>query len=297
MNIRKPTVIGLLALMLFSLIGACGKNVTTPSTTIVDDLGRSVTITSSPQRIVSWGPSNTEILFALGLGDKIVGVDDYSNFPAEADDKAKVGGFTPSLEIIVGLDPDMVLAIQGESVAQMESLGLTVVVLDPRDLDGVFADIALVGSITGTEEKAAEIVKDMKKQVKSVKDKVKGAIPVTAFIEIDATNPVKPWTAGPGTFIDSFVTLAGGLNIAGNVPSQWFEYSLEQLVGTDPEVILLTDYSTVESVRQRSGWEDLSAVTTGKVYSLNADLASRPGPRLAQGLAEIANALHPELFH
>ena len=276
---------------------------------IVDDLGRQVTIEGVPERIVSLAPSNTEILFALDLGDDVVGVSDFCDYPPELLDKiddgdvVRVGSDWPgfSLETIVSLTPDVAFAI-GETVPDyvedLEGLGIPVVILQPHDIAGIFEDIELVGQITGAEDAAQDLVDEMRDHMVSIcATTASAASRPSIFYELDATNPALPWTAGSGTFIDILITLAAGDNIASGLEG-WATFSLEELVASDPDIIILGDYPWVspEDVLDREGWEELSAVQNEAIYSINPDLVSRPGPRIFDGLEDLATIIHPELF-
>lgn len=205
-----------------------------PRGSIVDDLGREVNISSVPQRIVSLAPSNTEILFALGLADKIVAVTDMCDYPAEARAKPKLGGFEPNLVLAIGEYPDL--------VSQLESKGLIVIALQPKDLQGILTDIELVGQITGTETRASELVGDVRQRIDSVVERVKGTPRRRVFFELDASaDSSTPWTAGPGSFAHALIELAGGENVAQDAPAPWVQFSAEEIVRSDPQVIILAD--------------------------------------------------------
>lgn len=268
---------------------------------IVDDAKRTVRLDRAPQKIISLAPSNTEILFALGLGSRVVGVTDFCDYPAEAKAVAKIGGVKPSLEKIVSLSPDLILAIGGnaELVTRLEELKLVVAVLDPKDVAGVLKDIDLVGRATGATAESAKLGADMKARMDAVTAKAQTAARPRVFYELDATDPAKPYTAGPGSWHDQLIGLAGGSNVAASAKSQWVQFSLEELLKADPQVVLLGDAAfgaTVEAVKKRTGWADLSASKAGAVFAIDDNLISRPGPRLAAGLETLAKLIHPELF-
>jgi len=269
---------------------------------ITDDVGRTVVIEGVPERIVSLAPSNTEILFALDLEDEVVGVTDHCDYPEEALDVPSVGGyFTTNLEAIISRDPDIVFTDGHDPVcALLEEVGVTMIVLQPSDIAGIFADIELVGEIAGKEAEAEELIDDMKAHMVSICAATSGATgEPTVFYEVDASNPAQPWTAGSGTFVDTLITLAAGENIASASGIQgWDTLSLEEIIARDPDMIILGDYPWVspEDVIAREGWDALSAVQSGAIYGLDVDLVSRPGPRIFDGLEEVARIIHPEVF-
>ena len=277
--------------------------------TVTDDLGRTVTVAEIPQRIVSLSPSNTEILFALGLGEKVVGVTDFCDYPEEllakidSGEIQSVGAPWPSfnLETIVSLNPDLAFAV-GETVPDyvndLEGLTIPVVILQPHDIDDILQDIELAGEITGKETEAEELIDGMKTHMVSTCTITASANTTpTVFYELDAFNPLLPWTAGSGTFVGILITLAAGENIASAVEG-WTTFSLEDLITSNPDMIILGDYPWVSpaDVMAREGWGTLRAVQNGSIYPINVDLVSRPGPRIFDGLEELAEIIHPELF-
>lgn len=276
------------------------------SISLVDDLGREVTLEAPAARVVSMAPSNTELLFAVGAGDQVVGRDPYSNFPEEALAVADIGDTYASLntEFILSLEPDLVLAAgitPPEQVDQLEQLGITVYWLgNPTDIEGLYRNLETVGILTGHEQDALAAIDALSARADAVLDKVSAVTDrPTVFYEVDGqTDPNAPFTAGGGSFIDLIINLAGGTNVAGDVEG-YFAYSIEDLLVADPDVILLGDYAwgaTVESVAARTGWGSLSAVTNDQVYPFNDDHMSRPGPRLINALEDLAKLLHPDLF-
>jgi iron complex transport system substrate-binding protein len=270
---------------------------------LTDDIGRTVELASTPQRIISLAPSNTEILFALGLGDKVVGVTDFCDYPEEAKAIEKVGSyFEPNIEKIFSLSPDLVLAITGlpEVIAKLEELGIPALILDPPDLEGVLADIQLVGKATGAEREAEALISEMRERIAGVTEKAAEVEErPRVFCEIDATDPSKPWTTGPGSFMDAMIQLSGGTNVAADAESPWVQLSAEEIIAKDPEIIILADSKygvTAESVSDRPGWGVITAVKERAIYDIDDDLISRPGPRIVDGLEIVAKIIHPELF-
>ncbi len=273
---------------------------------LVDGLGREVTLEQPAQRIISLAPSITEVLFAIGAGDQVVGREDFSNYPEEALELPSIGGNFGELntEAIVALEPDLVLAADlttQEQVQALEDLGLTVFLLaNPVDLQGMYDNLRTAAQLTGTEGETEELIESLTSRVDAVVETISGAETTPlVFYELDSTDPSAPWTSGPGTFIDTLITMAGGANVGANFEGAWVQVSSEELLVQNPEIIILGDAIwgvTVESVEARAGWEGIAAVQTGQIYPFNDDLASRPGPRLVDGLEELAKLIHPELY-
>jgi len=272
--------------------------------TYIDDMGRGVSIDKVPQRIVSFGPSITELLFALDLEERVVGVSDYCDYPEEAKLKPKVGSaFDPSLERIVELAPDLVLTLEQEQLnRELDVLGIKYMVLGPKDIDGILRNIELLGKVTGTGERAEQLISDMQEDISYVTNRVENAPKVRVFYIIDATDPNNPWTAGPGSFVDALITMAGGENIAAQAQGDWVQFSLEQIVSSAPEVIIIQTMIggiptiSKEGLEEHPVWQEVAAVKEGRVFIIDGDLVSRPGPRIIQGLEEMAKVIHPELF-
>lgn len=273
---------------------------------LTDGLDRSVSLEQPAQRIVSLAPSATEILFAVGAGGQVVGRDSFSNYPASTAELPDVGGSMGdySFEAIAKLNPDLVVLTEintPEQVKSLEDLGLTVYYLkNPVALDGLYPMLESVGTLTGHDKEAAALVTSLKERVKKVQDTIAGAQTTPmVFYELDGSDAAKPWTSGPGTFVDQLIQMAGGSNVGAAMQDAWAQISLEQLLVADPDVILLGDAAygmTPEQVAARNGWQTLKAVKEGKIYAFNDDLVSRPGPRLVDGLEELARIIHPELY-
>jgi len=266
-----------------------------------DDAGRPFLIYGTPERIVSHVPSITETLFALDLGDSVVGRSDYCDYPPEALEKPSVGGYyTPSIEMIAALDPDLVLT-DGyvADIGKLDALGISWVVLDPQDIDGYMADIELLGEITGKREEASDLVSELREGIDGVVGSVAGETRPRVFYVFDATVLSQPWTAGPGSFVDAFINLAGGDNVAGNASDPWLQFSMEALVDADPEVILVdasmgTAVASPDQLKADPVWQTISAVKADRISIIDGEM-NRPSPRLVEGLEEMALIFHPEL--
>lgn len=274
---------------------------------LTDALGREVTLVAPATRIVSLAASNTEIVFAVGAGEALIGRDEYSDYPAEALNVPSVGSLYPNVnaEAIVALNPDLVLAAgitNPDDVKALADLGLTVYATSyAQSLDDIYNDIRAVGALTGHATDAETLVADMQTRVDAIASTTADvADRPSVFYETDDTDPSKPWTRGPGSFLDALVTMAGGQNIGAIGEAQDFQMSLEAIVLADPAIIIFShaNYSgrTPEEVMARTGWENVAAVKNQAVYAIDGNLVDRPGPRVVDGLEALAKLIHPELF-
>jgi iron complex transport system substrate-binding protein len=271
--------------------------------TITDDDGVEVTIASEPRRIVTFAPSATEIVFALGVGDRLVGVSGpFDDFPAEATEIEQVGGagdfgVDPNIEELVSLQPDLFLTIKGgdQWKDRLRDLGVPVVTLDATDLDDLLADIEVAGRITGATEEADALVAEMQAEADAIETALAGVEPVSCFYE---TFYPPLYTVGPGTFIYDLLERAGCDPVTASADQQYPAWSVEDLVDRSPEVYLVSSESgaSPRAVARRPGFEAIDAVARGRVAPIDSDLAERPGPRILQGLRLIAEALHPDVF-
>jgi iron complex transport system substrate-binding protein len=266
---------------------------------IKDQFGNKITIEKKPEKIVSLAPSNTEILFSLGLGDKIVGVSSFCDYPEEAKTKEDIGSFQEiNLERIIELEPDLVIQYgpgDKESNGRLKEAGINILSYEPETIDEVIELINTIGEITDTSSEARKITKDMIDKKNSIVEKVKDAKKVKVFYEI-WNDPLM--AAGPGSFMDELMTLAGGDNIAKDAKGEYPQFDVEQLIERDPEVYLSAkeEEKTIESIKSRPGYENISAVKNDRIYLLEPNIVSRPGPRIIEGLEIVAKAIHPELF-
>ncbi|HCU98652.1 MAG TPA: cobalamin-binding protein [Chloroflexi bacterium] len=269
--------------------------------TLSDSLGREITTNIPAKQIISLAASNTEIIFAIGADENLIGRDEYSDYPPEALNVESIGSLYPQVnsEIIVNLEPDLILAAgitNPEDVKTLENLGFIVYTSsNASNLDDIYNDISNIGILTGNIENAIALIENMKSRVKAIETQVDRQS-VSIFYEIDATEPSKPWTPGSGSFIDTIITSAGGQNIGANSDDPYWQISLEQLIDLDPDIIILgsSKYGgqNISTVTNRSGWESLSAVKTKQIYEFDDDLVSRPGPRVIEGLETISNIIN-----
>ncbi len=287
--------------------------------TLTDALGRQVTIPYKPQRIVSTAPSITEILFLVGAGKNVVGVDKFSNYPPIVKELVKngsikvVGGFsTLSIEAILMLKPDIVFmttGVQERYAKELAGMGITVFVLPTKSMADVFSDVLTVGLITGHFNKALKVVEEMRNIITSTRLKVEeylnktGGKPVKVYYEIYPDY----WTVGRTSFINDIITLAGGVNIFENETTPYFVASPEAVIAANPDVILMNyNYGyfgsvndLIKRVTSREGWANITAIKDGRIYVFSGvaeDIMVRPGPRAALAVALMARVLYPQAF-
>ncbi len=287
-------LVALLSIIL--VLTACGPGSQTPTQYVFDDLGRLVAINGTPQRIISLAPSNTEILFALGLEGKVVGVTDYCDYPPEALNKTKVGGYAnPDVEKIIALDPDLILVAHGtpmEVVNSMAGLGLTVFGIKTTDLDDLLNDIRRIAEITDTEAEAQALTFEMASRIQAVTNQTDELEQRPRVFYIVWHDPL--WTAGSGTFINELIEKGGGVNIFQNITG-YPTISIEEVIARDPEIIITSEWS-YEWAINASELASTNASQTGRIYTCDDDLVQRPGPRLVDGLEWFAHFIHPEIF-
>ena len=277
---------------------------TTFPLTMTDAVGNEITLEEAPKTIVSMIPSNTEILFALGLNDEIVGVNDYDNYPAEALEKEKIGGQEFNVEKIVAMNPDIVFAHEsmigvGEAgLQQIRDAGVKVfVVKNAADFNQTYTTIEEIGRATGKLAEAQQIVEDMKAKVEEVKEKV-ASVETKKTVFVETSDVPDIYTAGNGTFMQEMFDMINAENIAADQEG-WFKIEPEEIVSRNPDVIIIS-YSYVDDivnkVKARDGFDSVTAVKNDAVVQVDENLVSRTGPRLAEALEEIAKAIYPEVF-
>lgn len=266
---------------------------------VTDDTGTELTFEQAPQKIVTLVPSETELVYAIGAGDAVVGVDDNSNYPEEVASKTRVGGMEANIEAIVGLQPDLVLAsssMSAQVVAKLRELKLNVYATDPKSYDAVIEKIKQVGVILNKSEKAEEVAKHMQDVRAQVTEAVKDAPKPKVYLEF-----APGYTVGKGEFLDELLTIAGGVNIA-DQPS-WYQIDPEQVIKSNPDVIIYASLIVKEGeqnpilteIESRPGWDAINARKNNKLFEVAQDPLVRVGPRLADGLLEVAKRLHPDL--
>lgn len=297
-NTYQAALILMVCVMLLAGCGSkAGTDVGEDSKIFKDVLGREVEIKETPERIISLTPAVTEILFELGLDERIIGVTEYCNYPEAALKKPKMGGFAnPNIELVVDAEPHIVFVaagVQMELIERLEQLGITVFCLDAESVDQVIKNIQMTGEIMGVPEAAQKLTSEMQAKVDAVVLKVKDQERPVVFFEV-WDEPLM--SAGPGTFINSLIELAGGQNLAGDTDTRYPQLSMELLFERDPDVYIANNFHKQSDIMARPGYENLTAVKTGRVHTIDDDLVTLPGPRVVLGLEEMARIIHPELF-
>jgi iron complex transport system substrate-binding protein len=268
---------------------------------IIDDAGRNVTLPARVERVITLAPNLTEIVFAIGAGDRVVGNTSYCDYPAEAKNVAKVGDtLHPSLERIIALRPQVVLISTASQLEvftqQLQSQNIAVFVTDPHDLDGIFKSIEQIGRIMGQEQQAQALVQKLRERTNAVEQAVKPSTPVRVFYQASA-EPL--YTAGQDAFVTDLMRRAGAVSVTGDVPGAWPKYSNESALAAKPDAIILPTGGSMGEANQNpaEALRNSPAVQAGRVYKINDDHLARPGPRAVDGLEEMARALHPEAFN
>jgi iron complex transport system substrate-binding protein len=267
----------------------------------VDDLGRRIYLAKSPVRIVSLAPSVTEMLFAIGAGEQVVGVTEFCDFPAAAQSKPKVGYSNPNIEALVALQPDLVLApkefLRADVLAKLEQLKIPTFILDAKRLEDIPLHIQTLGRLVERSAEAGAVVQAMRHRIDELKRKVE-SLPAKRVLYVLNSQPLI--TVGPGSFIHQMIGLAGGMNVASQAGAPYPRLSMETVLKEDPEVLVFP-VGTVESVppseqQQWQRWTSLSAIKHHRIHEVPSNLLNRPGPRIVEGLEQLAKAIHPEAF-
>lgn len=295
----------LLTLIVFTVValGGCSifgsKPVSAGPITLVDDFDREIQLDGPAQVIISLVPASTEILYALGVGDRLVGASDFCDYPAEAKEIQRVGGFdVPNLELIVSLEPDLVLAasLHKDTVEALETLDIAVLALDPHSIEEIYANIEVIAIAAGKEQEGEALIGDMQTRLADISQKMSGIS--------DSDRPVVyyevwypgPMTSGAGTFIDEMINIAGGENIAHDTAG-WVTLQEEELLERNPEVIVHGHYGVESSdFAQRDGWNVLAAIANSNIHFINPDIINRTGPRVVDAIEAMARIFHPDKF-
>ena len=296
MNKRVVGII--LALFMMLTLVACAQTDNTQATkTVTDIAGNAVEIPSEINTVVSIAPNVTEIIFALDSGDKLIGVDAFSNYPSEASKIESVGDYNgPNVESIVDLNADVVIGgnyLQQETIDGLNELSIPIIQAEGTTFEEIYQSIVLIGEVLDKESEATELVDSMKARKKAVEDKAaknKGEKPSVYYVMTFADGN---WTSGPGTFINEMIESAGGTCVTADGGAEWMDYSMEELIEKDPEVLLVSsEAGDIEELKKTTGYSSLSAVKNDKVFVIDADIVSRPGPRIIDALEDIYEAIN-----
>jgi iron complex transport system substrate-binding protein len=312
-NIIRGGALALSLALLLALTAACGDDsdngTSTPTVTaataaqypltLTDGLDRSVTLEAAPQRIASLSPAATEILFAIGAGDQVVAVDKFSDYPPEAAMRQQLDAFQPSVEAIAGAQPDLVLVFYdpGNLVDGLTNANVTAFFLDtPTSVAEVLEQIRLLGEATGHRQEGEELAQSMQQEVTAIEERLADVEQgPRVFHEVDD----QLYTVAPSSFVGDLYAILKAQNIAAGTDQAYPQLSQEAIIEADPEVIILGDTAggeSPETVKARPGWGSISAVTNNRIYSVDPDIVSRPGPRLVDALETLAQMLYPERF-
>jgi iron complex transport system substrate-binding protein len=288
------------------LLASCSPAPTPIAITLTDGLNRTVTLQGPAQRIISLAPSNTELLYEVGAGAQVIGRDDFSDFPAEARALPRVGGSMGDYDLaaIAALKPDLVLAAQintPEQVKALEDLGLTVFYIkNPEHMDGLYQNLRFIGTLTGKTDLAEALIQSLDARIKTIWEKLPTITThYKVYYELDATDPTRPFTAGPGSYINYLLEIAGDQNIGATLSSPFAPISSEEVINQNPDFILLGDtvYGvTIESVKERPGWSAINAVKNNRVFAFDDNIVSRPTARIVDAIELLSGIIHPEVF-
>ncbi|EAC5808305.1 ABC transporter substrate-binding protein [Listeria monocytogenes] len=290
---------GIAVVLLLAILTACGNTETkapekkTEKIEVKDATGNTITLEEAPTIIVSLMPSNTEILFALDLGNKVKGVTAYDDYPKEAQKVEKVTSTSVDTEKIIAIKPDLVLghesmlATEKDAYQLLKDAGINVfVVPDATDLKAAEKSIITVGKLTGKEKEAKEVTDSMEEQKVAIEKKAK-ELKTSPKVWIEISPDL--YTAGKGTFMNEMLELAGGTNVV--TESGFIPYSEEKVVELQPDIILSVYPDAKATIQKRAAWKDIPAVKNDKIYEMDANKLSRPGPRLLEGAADIQAVL------
>lgn len=305
MKSRSLVVVGVM-LFLAVAMGLSLSSATVPARaaapgfplSVTDQTGHQITIPTRPERIISLTPNNTEILFAIGAGEQVVGVGTYDDYPPEVKNKQRIGDLKLDYEKIIGLRPDLIVAnetMQPGDIKRLRDLGLNVFSLAPTNLETTLDAILLAGKATGHTAEAEKLVRTLSDRIAKVDAAAKKLTSKRPKVFVEIWNePLM--TAGPGSFLDELIIRAGGENVAHDASGAWPQFSLEELIARDPDIIILTNYNKAE-VLKRAAWQRITAVRAKRVYEVDPAIYTRPGPRLVDGLEQLQELLFQARQH
>ncbi|GJL49805.1 MAG: ABC transporter substrate-binding protein [Nitrospirales bacterium] len=269
--------------------------------TFLDDMGRKLFLAKHPKRIISLAPSITEILFAIGLNDEIVGVTEFCDYPERAKEKTVVGYTQPNIELVVSLQPDLILApksfMRADLLKKLEQLKIPTFILEPHTVEEIMAHMKLLGRMVGRSEAANEHTTTLRKNIAVLSNSLKGKNRPSLLYVLNSEPLI---TVGPGSFIHHLIELAGGRNVAEQATTPYPRLTMEEVLRQNPD-ILLFPIGQSEGIPQAEQdqwkrWTTITAVKEHKLYQVQSDLLNRPGPRIIEGLKQLVRFLHPEVF-
>lgn len=267
---------------------------------LIDDYGRTVSVPRDIKKIITFGPSATEVVYSLGLGNRVVGVDDNSDYPENAKSKEKIGSFDLQYEKIYSLSPDIIIAadiISPVAISKIEEKGIPVFVLSPKSIRDVLQNIRVVGLMTGTVENASNLTASLQMRIDTVTAKLSNANITYQSVYMEY---YPYWTYGPGSIGNTLILSAGGINIASNTTVLYPELNNEFIIAANPDVIVYTvgpwTTTTVDDIKNRPGWSAINAVKNDRIYTIDDNIVVRPGPRIVDALEQLAAIIHPEVF-
>ncbi len=269
---------------------------------LIDEAGRRVKVPLSAKRIISLAPSITEIIFALGLRQEIIGVTNFCDYPEEVTTKPRIGGFVnPDVEKIVSLKPDLVIAIadgnRWDTIERLSDLGFPVYTVDPKGFDGVIQTIRNIGEIIGKGEEARALVRRMMEKKEKVVTLTRSLSRPAVFFQVGDAPVI---TVGKGTLANDLIHLAGGRSISENEPLSYPPYGIETILSKAPEIIIFSSMDNRKNysdlIRRWQTWKSIPAVKSNSIYVIDSNLVDRPAPRVVKGLEALARMIHPEVF-
>jgi len=304
--ISKKNITLIISLLIISILITSGGIIAQKfPLTVLDDLDEKIVMEEKPEKIISLSPNTTEILFAVGAGDNIIGVTTFADYPEKATKVEKIGTITePNIEKIITMEPDLVIAAsvnKMETVERLKELNIKVAGFSSDSVEIAVENIQKIGLITGNQEKADQIAIDMKNKMNLIKNLVEEHLKTNekpkVFYEL-WNDPL--FTAGKNNFVDDLIQMAGGINIGRLAEGQWPQYSLEKLLIEDPDVYISTPHSaqmevSVEGIKSRERFQPISAIQNDRIYIIDANILNRASPRLITGLKHITKSVFPEL--
>ena len=304
------------ATLAISMLAACGaeketeqqkQNITIEENsdvafpvTVTDALGKEVTLEEAPDRIVSLTPSNTEILFGLGLDEEVVGVNDNDNYPEQVAEKTRIGGIEYNIETIISLQPDIVFAHESSmftfesAIEQLEASGVKVFVVEnAENFDETYETIEVIGTLTGKDEEAEKIISATQSKLADIQAKLQGVAPKTAFMVIGASPDI--YVVGQNTFMNEMLK---AINVENAVKEEgWIQYSAEQFIAANPDSSIFTYAGDDETIKNNPAFAVMTAIQNNALTVVDGDTTSRQGPRIAEGVESLAKAIYPEVFN